>query len=421
MIQAYEIRGNEFFIGNISAKKLVEEFGSPLYVYNEAVIRDRYRRLFESIGYSKKRIHYAMKANSNIRILQILEKEGAYIDAVSKEEVMIALKANYPAQRILFTGINLKPEDMKYAFENGVQLNLGSINQLKLYGELYPGSSVSIRINPDMGAGHHDHVITGGKESKFGIFYSADDKCDLDEIPEILKKYRLRLSGIHAHIGSGILDEKKYVHLMEVILNIAKKFPNLDFIDIGGGIGVPYKPGERIFNLKSFGKDTDELMRNFVSIYNSEPYLAIEPGRYLIAEAGIFLVTVTDIKDTPVYHFAGVDSGFNHLIRPMAYGSYHHIINVSNPEKEPIPVVVSGYICESGDVFTRTERGIEARQIPDPEVGDILAILNAGAYGYTMASNYNSRPRPAEVLITGGEARLIRKRETIENLLSTQV
>ncbi len=418
---AVDTRQNELTIGGISAKELVREFGSPLYVYNEQVIRERYRLLDGSINYGKKRIHYAMKANSNVRVLQILEKEGAYIDAVSKEEVMIALQANYSPGKILYTAINMKDDDIDFAVRNGVMINLGSIYSLEKYGSRYPGSSVSIRINPDMGAGHHDHVVTGGRESKFGIFYSLKGHNDMERVATIIKDCKLRLSGIHAHIGSGILDEKKYLQLIEIILNIAMKFPNLEFIDIGGGIGVPYRPEEHNFNFKSFGKHIEESMREFTRSYGSSPHLAIEPGRYLVAEAGTLLCTVMDIKTTPHYKFAGVDSGFNHLIRPMAYGSYHPIINASRIDGVKKEIAVGGYLCENGDIFTRSEEGIKPQQITDPQIGDVLAILFTGAYGYSMSSNYNSRPRPAEVLVTNGEARLIRKRETFEDLVKTQV
>jgi len=416
-----ESKQNEMLIGGISARDLVKEFGSPLYVYNETVIKDSFRMINTSINYEKKRIHYALKANNNLRILQILEKEGAYIDAVSREEIMLSMKANYSAQKILFTGINLGDNDIDFAVQNGVMVNLGSLAALERYGSRYPGTTVSIRVNPDMGAGHHDHVITGGRESKFGIYYSHKGQNDLEKAAEIAGLNKLRISGIHMHIGSGILDEKKFISLMQIILDIAARFKNLEFIDIGGGIGVPYKPEEHDFNFKTFGKRIDEMMRSFTKQYGSSPYLALEPGRFLVAESGTLLCTVMDLKNTPSYTFAGVDSGFNHLPRPMAYGSYHPVINASRIEGLKKEYAVSGYLCESGDVFTRNENGIKPQQITEIKIGDVLAILNTGAYGYSMASNYNARPRPAEVLVTGGEARLIRKRETFEDMLRTQV
>jgi diaminopimelate decarboxylase len=417
----FEVKNNELIIGGIPAVKLTAEFGSPLYVYDEAVIRDRYRKLFGSIPYEKKRIHYAMKANGNIQILRVLKEEGCHIDAVSKEEVMVALKAGFESEKILFTGMNMTLEDMEYAVKNGVRINVGSLGNLENFGRNFPGQSVSIRINPDFGAGHHDHVVTGGRKSKFGIFYSSKFRKDIDQAIDILKEHKLKLAGVQAHIGSGVLDEGKFIELMQIILKLANDIPGLEFVDFGGGIGVPYRPEEKDFNLEAFGKHASKMMEDFAAHYGARPYMALEPGRFLSAESGYFLVTVTDIKNNPDYTFAGVDSGFNHLIRPMAYGSYHPILNASRVEGGQKEIVVAGYICESGDVFTRGEHGLEARNITEPRAGDVLAILNSGAYGYSMASNYNYRPRPAEVLVSGGTARLIRKRETIEDILRTQV
>ncbi|MGC8765363.1 MAG: diaminopimelate decarboxylase [Brevinematia bacterium] len=419
-MEIYSVLNNELYIEGISATSLVKEYGSPLYVYSGNMIKERFKELKNSIDYSKVRIHYAMKANSNLRILEILRKEGAYIDAVSIEEIEIALRAGFQPERILFTGINLSIDDMRKALKKRVMLNIGSLLQLKFYGEFFPKTKVSIRINPDFGAGHHEHVITGGRESKFGIFCSKKDKKYISEINKICKKSGLKIAGIHAHIGSGILEESQYVKLAEIILEIAREFDELEFVDIGGGIGVPYREKEKKFDAKSFGKDIGKIMKNFVREYGSEVYLALEPGRYIVSESGVLLTTVYDIKETPRYKFAGVDSGFNHLIRPMAYGSYHKIINASNVEDEKEEVVVSGYLCETGDVFTRNEEGIEKRAISKIDVGNILAIMNAGAYGYSMASNYNSRPRPAEVMVCNGRARLIRRRETLKDLLATQ-
>ncbi len=420
-MKAYEVNNNEICIGGISAANLISKFGSPLYVYNESVIKERYRSLYRAIPYEKKRIHYAMKANSNIRILEVLNKEGCFIDAVSKEEIMIALKAGFSSDRILFTGINLSLEDMDFAVKNNVRLNIGSIGNLKTFGEHFPGSSISIRVNPDMGAGHHDHVVTGGIKSKFGIFYGKGYYQDIEKAMAILKQSNIKLSGLHAHIGSGILDEGKFIELMSVILNLAKDFSDIEFIDFGGGLGVPYRPEENDFDFDEFGKNTTVLLDRFFQNYKGRPYIAFEPGRYLTAESGILLVTILDIKSNPKYTFAGVDSGFNHLIRPMAYGSYHPVVNASKFDGKKKDIVVAGYLCESGDVFTRSEKGMEVQPVSDPEAGDILAILNTGAYGFAMSSNYNSRPRPAEVLVFEGNAKLIRRRETLDDLLLTQI
>lgn len=420
-MRTYDVIENELYIGGVSARDLILKFGSPLYVYDESIIKERVRKLLTSVQYENLRIHYAMKANSNLRILELLRKEGCYIDAVSQEEVLIALKAGFPPQKILYTAINLSLEDMWFAVKHKIRLNIGSLIALEIFGEYFPGSSVSIRINPDFGAGHHDHCVTGGRESKFGIFYSAGEVNDLSKVPDIIAQYNLKLVGIHAHIGSGILDETKYIELMKVILGLAKGFPGLEFIDFGGGIGVPYMPEEKDFDLQAFGSHLDALLTEFTQEYGSKPAIALEPGRFLVAESGYLLATITDIKKTPKFTFIGIDSGFNHLIRPMAYGSYHGIINASNVEDTREEVAVSGYLCESGDVFTRNEEGIVPRLIPNPEIGNILALMNAGAYGYSMASNYNSRPKPAEVMVSNGKGKLIRRRETLSDILKTQI
>ncbi len=420
-MQSISVKNNELIIGGISARELVAEFGSPLYVYDESIIIEKYQKLYNSINYDKKRIHYAMKANSNLRFLQVLEKEGSFIDAVSKEEALIALKAGFSPDRVLFTTANLTLEEMRFAVENKIIINIGSLYNLQIYAENFKGTSMSIRINPDFGAGHHSHVVTGGRNSKFGIFYDEINPIDLIETKKIIKDFNLKLTGVHAHIGSGILEVEKYVELMEIILKLAGGFPGLEFIDVGGGIGVPYRPEEKDFDLVKLGIFIGDMMSSFTKKYGSRPYLALEPGKFLSAESGFLLTTVTDIKNNPKFSFAGVDSGFNHLIRPMAYGSYHHIINASRIEDVKKNVVIAGYLCESGDTFTRSEEGIEAREISNPQPGDILAILNAGAYGYSMSSNYNSRPRPAEVMVREGTARLVRRRENFEDLTATQI
>jgi len=416
----YESKNNELYIDGISAIELVKKFESPLYVYSKKIIKKRFEDLKNAIIYPNIRIYYAMKANSNLRILEILKNEGAYVETISPEEVMIALKAGFKKEKILFTGINLSIPDMEFAYKNKILPNLGSLLQLKSFGERFPNSNVAIRINPDFGSGHHEHVVTGGRESKFGIFCSKENKDYLKDINKICKKHNLKIIGIHAHIGSGVLEEKKYLKLAEIILEIAKDFPYLEFVNIGGGIGVPYRKDESPFDIKSFGVEISKAMEEFVRKYGKQVQLAIEPGRYIVAEARTLLVSVNDIKETPKFKFVGVDSGFNHLIRPLAYGSYHEIINASNVEDEKEEVVIAGYICESGDVFTRSEKAIEKRQISKVDIGNILAIMNAGAYGFTMSSNYNSRPRPAEVMVCDGKAHLIRRRENINDLLKTQ-
>ncbi len=410
----HEVRDNKLYIGGVCAEDLVEKYGSPLYVYDASVIRDRYRKLYEAIIYPEKRIHYAMKANSNLHVLRVLEREGACIDAVSVGEVMIALRAGFQPDRILFTGLNLIDDDTRFVMESGVMLNIGSLFTLDKYGDQYPGTEVSIRINPNVGAGHHHHVITGGPDSKFGIFES-----DIPEAKKILAKYGLQLAGIHCHIGSNVLKTATYMEVIDIMLRIAKQFTGLKFVDFGGGIGVPYLENEPDFDVKTFGEEASRLMEDYAKETGSRPVMAVEPGRYLVAESGVLLATVRDMKQTPKFTFAGVDSGFNHLIRPMAYGSYHPILNASRVSGEQKEIVVSGYLCETGDVFTIGKTGPEARKITVPGEGDVLAVMNSGAYSFAMASQYNTQPRPAEVLTDNGTDKLIRRRETIEDLTAT--
>ena len=292
-------------------------------------------------------------------------------------------------------------------------VNIGSIAQIEIYGKLNPNSKISIRINPDVGAGHHDHCITGGPNSKFGIYF---DK--ISEIKKAVEKYNLKIIGIHQHIGSGILDTSKFLLAMDVLLSAAKEFDDLEFIDFGGGIGVPYRPEEKQLAIKEFGKAITEKFSNFCQNYGKELYLYLEPGRFIVAEAGFLLARIVNKKSTPKHNFVGIDTGFNHLIRPAMYGCYHSILNASNMNtKEKEKLVVAGNVCESGDVFTQNEDGIEDRVLPKTQIGDIFAILNAGAYGFSMASNYNSRRLPAEILVKNSNPRIIRKRQTFEDLI----
>lgn len=401
----------EFKIGNFTASELIEKFGSPLYVYDADTIKQRFRQLKESISIIKNnKILYACKANSNIEIIKILNQEGAGIDVVSPGEAYSALLAGCKSSDILFTGNNMSNWEFDYAVSQGVLLNVGDLSALERFGQKYPGSDVCIRINPDVGGGHHEHVITGGPESKFGIYFT-----DVKKALETAQKYKLKIKGIHQHIGSNILEEKTFLKAVDVLLKSAKEFPDLEFIDFGGGLGIPYKPEEKSLNLKEMKKEIAEHFKKFCEEYGKEVEFWIEPGRFLVGESGYLLTTVNTIKFNPGYKYVGTDSGFNHLVRPTMYGSYHEIINTSNPDGEKENVTVCGNICESGDIFARD------RQISKISEGDILAILNAGAYGYSMASNYNTRPLPAEVLIEGNEVRLIRRRENFEELLRNQV
>ncbi|MFC1691407.1 diaminopimelate decarboxylase [Nanoarchaeota archaeon] len=411
-----QIKSNKLILGGVSAEQLIKDFGSPLYVYEGDVIRDRINQLKSCIKWPKTDLHYACKANTNIHIMKILRKEGSYIDAVSPGEVQLALESSYDSKHILFTGNNASDEDLNFCIKNHVLVNLGSINQIHRYGKLAKNKKtakkVSIRINPDVGAGHHGHCITGGPDSKFGVYYN-----EIEEAQKTAKKYGLEIIGIHSHIGSGILDTETWLMAMDVVLGVAKKVKGLSFIDFGGGIGVPYKPEEKSLNLNEFGKAVTKKFSEFCKEYGKDLRLKLEPGRFLVCESGYLLCTVTNTKKTPAHKFAGTDTGFNHLVRPAMYGSYHEIYNASNSKGAKEKIVIAGNICESGDIFTQDEHGPVGRSLPKIKEGDILAIANAGAYGYSMASNYNTRPLPAEVLVSKGKARVIRKRQKVEDLM----
>ncbi len=413
-------KGNRLFIGGIAASDLVRKFGSPLYAYDEETIRSKIRLLLQSVTYQPLRILYAAKANTNISILKLIREEGGDsvgIDAVSPGEIEAAIKAGFKSEKIIFTSTSVTDEEMKFAMGKKVLVNCDSISQLERYGKINPGAKVCFRVNPDVGAGHHGHVITGGPESKFGIW--ADD---VGKAFEIAGKYGLKVVGIHEHIGSGILETDKFLTAMKVLLTIISrnkdKLASLEFVDFGGGIGVPYRPDQKPIDFAQFGPSVSKLFSSFCQAFGRKLEMLIEPGRFLVAESGVLLCEVNTLKSTPAHKFVGVNSGFNHLIRPMAYGSYHPIVVADNCESaRKEKVAVCGNICESGDVFTRSEDGIADRVLPIVAEGSVIAILIAGAYGFSMASSYNSRPRPPEVLVKEDYARLIRKREDMSHVL----
>ncbi len=409
-----EVRDNTLVLGGVEVGRLVETFQSPLYVYEEDILRMRARELLSAIPYPDREVKYACKANTNIEIMKILRAEGLGIDAVSPGEIHAALAAGFDPGDILFTVSNATAQDMEFARSRGVLVNIDSLAQLRLMGEKYPGSEVCVRINPNVGAGHHNHVITGGPESKFGIHHAR-----VDEIKQTAEKYGLKITGIHQHIGSGILQPDKFIEAMDVLLETAGEFDDLSFIDFGGGIGVSYREDERRIDIGVLGQKISDEFEKFCDLYGRRLKLVIEPGRYIVAECGYLLATVTAVKQGEKHRFVGVDTGFNHLVRPAMYGSYHKIINGTHVAGDAVGQTIAGNICESGDTFTRNANGIVDRELPAFSEGDIVCICTAGAYGFSMSSNYISRPRPAEVLVRDGNARLIRRRETIEDIFQT--
>ncbi len=398
--------------------ELASRFGTPLYVLSEGRIRDNYRRLNKAFHerYDKTRIYYAAKANTNLSVLMILRDEGSFLDVLSPGEIHLALRSGVDPERILYTGTSVSEEELDYAIKSHVTINVDSLHQMEqLLGKTKP-SIVSVRVNPEVGAGHHEHCVTGLRDSKFGLL-----KKDAHQAYKMAKDAGVERFGIQMHIGSGILDPAPYFEAIENLLTIAKEVHdnlgvNFEFVDIGGGFGVPYKPEEQEIDLEKTSEHIVSLFKNHVSEYGlGEPALGIEPGRYIVCDAGILLTRVNSVKKTPFKEFVGVDAGFNTLIRPAMYGSYHEIIlaNASRPGTERACDIV-GPLCESGDSFGRD------RKLEETRSGDILAVLNAGAYGFVMSSQYNSRPRSAEVLVRDGRCAVIREREQLETLTAGQ-
>lgn len=406
-------------IGGADALELAQNYGTPLYVIDEMRVRDNYQRVYQAFSgeYKDFQIFYAAKANTNLAVMKILEQEGSGIDAVSPGEIYTALLAGFEPERILYTGNNVTTEELKYALDAGVRINLDSISMLERLAELpgAEGTKISFRVNPMVGAGHHDHCITGGELSKFGIMEH--------EAVEVYKKAQdlgFNPVGIHTHIGSGILDPEPFKLAVQVLMDVAGRVHNeagvkFEFIDFGGGLGIPYTPEESLLDIKKFAHEIVALYKNKLNEHGIDnPTMCIEPGRYIVGDASYLLTRINTVKQS-YRKFIGVDAGFNTLLRPTMYGSYHHILVVDKPGAESTQNIdVAGNVCESGDLFARD------RPFPDVEEEDVLAIMNAGAYAFSMASQYNSRPRPAEVIVREGQTDVIRERETYADLLSKQ-
>ena len=405
-------------IDGVSTLKLAEEYGTPLYVIGEKKIRENYRRLAAAFtrNYEKVRILYSAKANTNLSVLKILKSEGAGIDTVSAGEIFLALEAGFSPSQILYTGTSVSDEELDYVLENSVIINVDSLSQFKKMLKKAVPQTLSVRINTEFGAGHHEYTVTASKTSKFGV----DGKTAM-EIYSTAKDLGVENFGIHMHIGSGIMQVDPFIKAAEKLLEIAEEIHrqlgiSFNFIDLGGGIGVPYKPEEKEVDIENFAEKLADFLKEKLGQYElGQPELWLEPGRYLVAESGVLLTKVSMVKETPYRKFVGVDAGFNTLIRPAMYGSYHHMVlanRLDAPLAENYDVV--GPLCESGDVLARD------RCLPEISEGDILAILSVGAYGYAMSSQYNSRPRAAEVLVKDGRCELIRERENLQDLVRGQ-
>lgn len=412
----YTLHGNfttqtDFFRGN-NVFDLLDEYGSPLYVYNEAILRKRCSEIKNLITYDNFVPHYSIKANTNIHLLKIIHEEGLHADAMSPGEIFLALESGFKPEELFFIPNNVTREDMAYAIERGILTSVDSLSQLELYGELNPGGKVAIRFNPGIGAGHHEKVVTAGKKTKFGV-----NPEDVHMVKNLLKQYDLTLVGVNQHIGSLFMNDEAYIESTKSILAIAKEFDDLEFIDLGGGFGIPYhkEEGEERLNLEALGHKLDAIVHKFVEEYGKKVQFQIEPGRYIPCESGLILGNVTSLKENGGVHYLGTDIGFNVLQRPIMYNSHHDLelySHFANPPAPILPFNVVGNICESGDILAHQ------RMLPTPHIGDVIGVLDAGAYGFCMSSSYNQRPRTAEVLIeTNGHVKLIRKRETLEDLL----
>lgn len=374
--------------GGSTMREIAKRYGTPLYVYDARVIRQRAQELKEHFKGAE--FHYAMKANSNAAILAILKKEGFGVEAVSPGELERAMEVGFSKEKISFTCASLTEEELVFASKSAGRVHLDSLHQLEVWGKKKLGGEVSLRLNQGIGSGHHEHVITGGPGSKFGITLK-----DLPKAHEIAAQYNLRIAGLQQHIGSNVLDAGVFMKAVKTLLKTSEGFPDIRHIDFGGGFGVPYSPKEKRLNLKRLGAEWKKAVKGF----GNGVTFAFEPGRYLVAEAGTLLVSVVDRKETSKHMFIGVNSGMNHLLRPALYGSYHPIKNLSRTGGVRKDITIAGNICESGDLLALN------RKMALPAIGDILAIQNAGAYGMTMASRYNLRELPKEILVDGTKAK----------------
>ena len=389
--------------------ELAEKYDSPLYVYDTAIIASQYKRItdaFKSVHHIQ--LNYAVKALSNINILRYFNTLGAGLDTVSIQEVDLGIAAGVDPQKIIYTPNGVSLEQIENVAKKGVQINIDNLSILELFGQKHPEIPVCIRINPHVMAGGNSKISVGHIDSKFGISVHQ-----VPHIKRVVKNTGMHINGIHMHTGSDILDIDTFLRATEILFDVAKQFTSINFIDFGSGFKVPYKEGDISTDIEQLGVQLSDRFNMFCKDFGKEVTLMFEPGKFLVSEAGYFLAKVNVVKQTTSTVFAGIDSGFNHLIRPMMYDSYHHITNISNPTGRDRYYSVVGYICET-DTFGSN------RRISEISEGDILCFQNAGAYCFSMASNYNSRYRPAEVMIYEKNDYLIRKRETFEDLIKNQ-
>lgn len=386
------------------------EYGTPVYVYHAERINEQYLQLINAFKDTDSRFFYAAKALTNIHVLRYIREIGCNVDCSSINEAKLALYAGFEPSNILYTSNNIAFEEIEEAKNLGIHINIDSISNLEKFGKKYGHSyPVGIRLRPNIMAGGNLKISTGHAASKFGVPLE-----DIEQVLKVQQETGLFIRTLHIHTGSEIKDVEVFAKGIEVLFEVAQHFPELEVIDLGGGFKVPYMPGEKGTDIEKLGKKVKEEFEEFERKYNRHLQVWFEPGKFLVSEAGYFITKVNVLKQAGSITFAGVDTGLNHFIRPMFYGAYHEIENISNPSDEPKVYNVVGNICET-DTFA------ENRTLPEIREGDFLVFKNAGAYGFEMASNYNSRYRPAEVLFKNGLPQLIRRRETFEDLLSNQI
>jgi diaminopimelate decarboxylase len=415
-----EYRNDLLHIGDLSAEELAARFGTPLYVYDAAVLRRQIENVRTAFAGLPFRPFYAMKANGNLSVLRMVREAGFGCDSVSPGEIFLAGRAGFTPEDIWFTCSNVSDEDLRAIPDTRIVINVNSMSEIDRCLRLDLPNPIALRVNPDIGAGHHADVVTAGGSVKFGI-----DVAEVDSARMLVEDSGRKIVGLHAHIGSGVDDPAPLLAAARRLLELVPSFSNLRWVNFGGGIGIPYRPGDSEFPIHEYGA---ELARIAGAMLRARDLTAIlEPGRYLVAQSGLLLARATTRRVSAGIEWVGVDSGFNHLARPSRYSAYHHIVNASRGTNGALresfsatnleEVVIAGNICESGDVFTRTDGAVRPRAIESVRIGDLLAFCDAGAYGFSMASHYNARLLPPEVLVDGEEARLIRTRQSMDDLV----
>jgi len=397
-------------LSNEQLLQIAERFGTPVYVYDAEKMKEQYQKLKSGLAGLDASFFFACKALTNINVLKYISSLGCGIDCSSINEVKLALHAGVAPEKILYTSNGISFEEIEEAVKSGVHVNIDSLSNLQKFGKKFGASyPVGVRLRPNILAGGNLKISTGHEKSKFGI--PVDQ---LDNLLGVIKEHNIHIKTLHIHTGSDIKDADVFVHGIKVLTELVAHFPDLEVIDLGGGFKVPYEPDDEETDIAHIAQRLKTYLQSHLFNKGKTYQLWFEPGKYLVSECGCLLAQVNVMKDNGAQIFAGINTGLNHLIRPMMYDAYHHIVNLSNIHAEEKVYTVTGYICET-DTFATDRLLHEVRE------GDVLAIYNAGAYGFEMSSNYNSRYKPAEVLVLDGDAKLIRKRDEFDDLLRNQI